>query len=1049
MPSLSCPPPDRLRQLALADADAQAVREHLDSCADCARLAAGLSRGDSSQSAADVTLPPSDSDLTLAPVGSAAAAAGFGFLAPPQRQDELGRLGPYRVLKVLGKGGMGAVFLAEDVKLGRPLALKVMLPDQAERADARERFLREARAAASLEHDNVIAIFHVDEDHGVPYVAMPLLKGSSLEDWLTNERQNRPVEPARALQIAREIARGLAAAHEKGLVHRDVKPANVWLDATADGRVKILDFGLARVSRGEQHFTQTGAIMGTPAYVAPEQARGEQADGRADLFSLGVVLYRLCTGRLPFLGSDPISTLLALATEAPPPIQSLNPDVPAPLAGLVMRLLEKDPAKRIATARDVLRAIDDVEKALASPHKPPRRGRGVLVAAGFGALALVVAAAAAYVYWPAHSPAPQKATLRVTSSDPEVRVTLADGTEPTRTDRGSEFVVPAGEYVLTVRRGDVEIRTDKVAVAAGETVLLAVEARGGRLIVRRGGEVVGSAALPFVVELLSPPEAEPAPKGTDKDKGKEDHFEPERSPFDRYRREKLSAERLTAAGMGDANKAPRELVAVIGGPNVHAVLSADGRTVVLVQSLTSGQTVKLFDVVKGVETTLGSFPVNGPPVLSHDGKLLAVSHGSGDAGLWDVAAGKKVQTISKAHHRYVNVAFTPDDRALIVGSPDNHVGKGDPLTMVLVARRNKEKKAEPVKFEGGDVSPHWLALSPDGSVLAAAGVDPKKPGPSNAFVKLWNAKTGKLLGTLSENHRPVTALRFSPDGKLLARLTAFSSMVDLFDVATRKLAGKYEGHKGVVNALDVAFHPKGQRVASCDEFGNVLVWDVKTLTRSRAFRLPAPAGLSSHRVQWAPDGRHLLVRGQGPVYVLRLSKQRGPWVQLFDGRGLDGWQPIGQGRWSVEGGVLKADGKGVGWLATEKGFFDYELELEYRLPPKGNSGIFLRAWTEGAINGSEFLEIQLVDDPKVKPTQRTGALFGIAAPKPAPDAPPDRWHKVHVRSERPSVVVHFNGVRVLDVEVNRKETSGRIGLQCYNTPVEFRNVWLRGLNRPK
>jgi formylglycine-generating enzyme required for sulfatase activity len=280
------------------------------------------------------------------------------FLAPRQSDDELGRLGKYRILSILGHGGMGVVFKAEDPLLGRLVALKVMLPEMAHKPGMKERFLREAKSAAAVQHDHIIAIHEVNEERGVPFIAMPFLEGASLEDWLC---QGRTPTARQILKLGREIARGLGAAHTRGLIHRDVKPGNIWLDASAGGRVKILDFGVARVA-GEQNLTQTGAILGTPAYMAPEQARSEKVDGRADLFSLGVVLYRLCTGVMPFKGHDTMSTLMALAMDNPNPPHVVNPAVSRPLSDLVMALLEKNPAKRPGTADEVVRALQSLEK---------------------------------------------------------------------------------------------------------------------------------------------------------------------------------------------------------------------------------------------------------------------------------------------------------------------------------------------------------------------------------------------------------------------------------------------------------------------------------------------------------------------------------------------------------------------------------------------------------------------------------------------------------------------------------------------------------------
>jgi serine/threonine protein kinase/Leucine-rich repeat (LRR) protein len=317
---------------------------------------------------------PPDSDVSL------------DFLAPAKTPDELGRLGSYRILKKLGAGGMGIVFLAEDVQLKRQVALKILHPEVAVRRGARERFLREAQAAATLEHENIVTIFQVGEESGVPFFAMQLLKGMSLEDYLWRGESAKPpglLSVPQILRLVRQIARGLAAAHERGLIHRDIKPANLWLEDRSEPRptgsggaanpslsvgaltnVKILDFGLARPVADDARLTQSGAIVGTPTYMAPEQARSEEIGPRCDLFSLGVVLYRMCTGRLPFTGRGTMAVLASLALDTPKSVSDLNPALPPELADLVMQLLNKDPAKRPASAKDVAQRLADLEARL-------------------------------------------------------------------------------------------------------------------------------------------------------------------------------------------------------------------------------------------------------------------------------------------------------------------------------------------------------------------------------------------------------------------------------------------------------------------------------------------------------------------------------------------------------------------------------------------------------------------------------------------------------------------------------------------------------------
>jgi serine/threonine protein kinase len=254
---------------------------------------------------------------------------------------------------------MGVVFRAEDPQLKRPVALKVMKPSLAAFPDFHRRFLREAQLAAALDHEHVVTVYQVGEDGGVPYLTMKLLEGETLEDRLNRSGGRLPLPEV--LRVGREVAEGLDAAHARGLVHRDVKPANVWLEAGRD-RVKILDFGLARGTGEDAQFTQMGAVIGTPAYMAPEQANGEEVDGRCDLFGLGAVLYRACTGELPFGGKDTLSVLRALATTTPPPPHQLNPSLPWAFSDLVMRLLAKDRADRPQSAREVVEALAAIER---------------------------------------------------------------------------------------------------------------------------------------------------------------------------------------------------------------------------------------------------------------------------------------------------------------------------------------------------------------------------------------------------------------------------------------------------------------------------------------------------------------------------------------------------------------------------------------------------------------------------------------------------------------------------------------------------------------
>jgi serine/threonine protein kinase len=274
------------------------------------------------------------------------------------------------MLRQLGEGGMGVVFEAEDARLKRKVALKVMRPEAAAHPQGRARILREAEAVAALSHDHIVTILDVGEERGVPFFVMPLLQGESLQERLARHRL-MPV--AEAVLVGREVAEGLAAAHAAGLIHRDVKPGNVWLEAPND-RVKLLDFGLARAAAGDARLTRTGAVLGTPAFMAPEQAGGKPGH-RADLFSQGAVLYEMLTGRRPFPGETVMEVLAAVLRERPPAPASVNPTVPAALSALVMALLEREPGQRPATARQVAALLREAGPTATVPPPLPQAAR--------------------------------------------------------------------------------------------------------------------------------------------------------------------------------------------------------------------------------------------------------------------------------------------------------------------------------------------------------------------------------------------------------------------------------------------------------------------------------------------------------------------------------------------------------------------------------------------------------------------------------------------------------------------------------------------------
>ncbi len=369
----------------------EAVTSHLETCQRCQQTLADFGGDPNAWEDARVWLSGVDESpliegdcLPLPPID-------LSFLQPPSHPEMLGRIGRYEVESVLGRGGMGVVFRAHDIDLHRTVAIKVLAPEWAASIPARQRFAREAQAAASVAHENVIPIYNVEADANLPFLVMRYVPGMTLQRWV---KSNGPPDIATVLRVAGQLAEGLAAAHRRGLVHRDIKPGNVMVGENIQ-RIWITDFGLARAADSVT-LTQTGIIAGTPHYMSPEQARGGTVDHQSDLFSLGCTLYFLSTGHPPFQSDNTLAILHRIATEDPVPLASLRDDLPPAFAKLVAQLLDRRPSNRPVDCDAVIEALKmsqsqlDEGKTARAPMK--KRTRRVLIACGLAAsFGLIVA----------------------------------------------------------------------------------------------------------------------------------------------------------------------------------------------------------------------------------------------------------------------------------------------------------------------------------------------------------------------------------------------------------------------------------------------------------------------------------------------------------------------------------------------------------------------------------------------------------------------------------------------------------------------------------
>jgi tRNA A-37 threonylcarbamoyl transferase component Bud32 len=623
------------------------------------------------------------------------------LLEPTDDAGALGRLAGYDVTELLGRGAMGLVLKARDPALKRWVAIKVLAPDLAGDRVARQRFAREAQAAAAVRHAHVITIHAVSETHGLPFLVMEYAPGGSLQDYL--DRHGPPAWGA-AARLGAEIAAGLAAAHARGLVHRDIKPSNILLAAAGapaePGAAKIGDFGLARVS-DESRLTRTGAVAGTPMYMAPEQARGEAVDHRADLFSLGSVLYTLCTGREPFPGGSPLGVLRQVCDATPRPVRELNSAVPDWLAATIERLHAKRAADRFDLAAEVAELLRYNLEHPEEPRAVPRprtsgwaRRRPYLLALATAVAVLLLAAASMLAGRSLFGPG-QQAGVRL-------RATL----------RGHESTVwsvafaPDGQTLATgsddtsVRLWDATTGREKAMLSGNRSAVFAVAfTHSGKLLISGGGDGTlqlwdvatrqGQGALPHRggnVRRLSI------------------------SPDDRTLAVGSSGQGVELWDLD--SQSLRQTLSGHRGTMQAVAFAPDGRTVATGEA--SG-TIRLWDPATGAERA--DFPGDSLSLralaFTPDGQTL-VSAGTGDRDvkLWNATTQEQLRMLAGFENGVQNLAVSPDGRRLAGGSRDGTVRLWDVPSGLILATLHAH--------QGGVLA---VAFSPDNRSLATVGED--------------------------------------------------------------------------------------------------------------------------------------------------------------------------------------------------------------------------------------------------------------------------------------------------------------------------------------
>ncbi|MFL5327460.1 MAG: WD40 repeat domain-containing serine/threonine protein kinase [Gemmataceae bacterium] len=741
--STPCPTSDRLGHLLAGDMAAPeevAVAEHLSGCVVCQRRLEEQATGGEVDPGVLRELshddhPPNDSAYwqalsriqhqtipeTMAfPDGDTERSSPTSFLQPPDRPGSIGKFAEFDIIRVIGRGGMGIVYEAIDPCLERRVALKVLDPQYAKDPLARQRFCREARAAAAVTHENVVIIHSVNE-HSVsevgdlPYLVMQYIPGETLQQWLD---RGRPTI-AEAVAIARQVSAGLAAAHRRGLIHRDVKPANILItqdeslpassgdpsNVVAMGalhHVKLTDFGLARAAE-DVTITQSGFVPGTPQYMAPEQARGEAIDTRSDLFSLGGVLYAMVTGQAPFQGSTPYLVLREVTDREPTPVQYFNANVPDWLNAIIQKLLAKKPGDRFQSAGEVAGLLFEGEARL--------------------------------LFCPVNGVRAQSALTRVVKSNVRTRLAVMFGFLVAGLIIGA--VVAAAGFVPRIGRtpgptgpAPVATLTSQFGAVAsvdfnpdGKSIAMSAEDGSVRLWNRADGSIAGTFSAhkgPAWATSFAPNKSKLATVGEDG-----------------YVRVWTLPE-LQAAGEFPTFTSMRT-VEFMPDSSMVVTGSHDGDVQlwdVTVNPLESKKTIKAHaGVVYAVAVT-------------SDGATIASAGSDKMIKLWDAASGRQRLPLPEQAGPIYCLAFSPDNLMLASAGWDSTVRLWNVATGEAIG-----------EFTGHTDDVQSIAFSPDGRHVVSGGLD--------KAVKVWEIGKPSAVATF---HSPsfVHSVQFSPDGKQIA-----------------------------------------------------------------------------------------------------------------------------------------------------------------------------------------------------------------------------------------------------------------------------------------